>query len=150
MNWEAIGAVAEILGALGVIVTVAYLAMQIRQNSQLVASSLADSIRNGLNEATRIIASDREVARIFRTGVHDRASLSEIDGFQFDALLTLTFYGQQQAFVNNQIDESAALEWLLTLPGPRMWWADYSYLLSSDFRDYVNRLLENPVPGDQR
>ncbi len=54
MNWDAVGAVAEILGALGVIVTVAYLAIQIRQNSKLLASSLADSIRNGLNEATRI------------------------------------------------------------------------------------------------
>jgi len=146
MNWTALGAVAEILGALGVIVTVAYLAMQIRQNSRLVASSLADSIRNGLNESTRIIASDREVARIFRTGIQERASLNENDGFQFDALLTLTFYGQQQAFINDQIDESAALEWLLTLPGVRTWWADYSFVLSGDFRDYVNRLLEGQGP----
>jgi len=148
MNWDAVGAVAEILGALGVIVTIAYLAIQIRQNSKLLASSLADSIRNGLNEATRIIASDREVARIFRTGIHDRASLNETDGFQFDALLTLTFYGQQQAFVNNQIDNSTGFEWLLSLPGPRHWWADYSNLLSSDFRDYVNRFLEKQPPID--
>jgi hypothetical protein len=34
MNWEAIGAIGEILGAVGVIVTLAYLAFQIRQNTQ--------------------------------------------------------------------------------------------------------------------
>lgn len=33
MNWEAIGAVGEVLGALGVVVTLGYLAVQIRQNT---------------------------------------------------------------------------------------------------------------------
>ncbi len=34
MNWEALGAIGETLGALGVIVTLIYLAIQIRQNTQ--------------------------------------------------------------------------------------------------------------------
>jgi hypothetical protein len=33
MNWEAIGAIGEVLGALAVIVTLVYLAVQIRQNT---------------------------------------------------------------------------------------------------------------------
>ena len=33
MNWEAIGAIGELAGAIGVIVTLVYLAIQIRQNS---------------------------------------------------------------------------------------------------------------------
>ena len=33
MNWEATAAVAELLGALGVIATLAYLAVQIRHSS---------------------------------------------------------------------------------------------------------------------
>ncbi len=36
MNWEALGAVAELLGALGVITTLGYLAIQIRHNSKLL------------------------------------------------------------------------------------------------------------------
>lgn len=34
MNWEAIGALGEIAGAVAVIVTLLYLAKQIRQNSK--------------------------------------------------------------------------------------------------------------------
>jgi hypothetical protein len=34
MNWEAIGAIGEVLGALGVVFTLAYLAVQIRQNTR--------------------------------------------------------------------------------------------------------------------
>jgi len=33
INWDAIGAIGEIVGALGVIVTVGYLAIQVRQNT---------------------------------------------------------------------------------------------------------------------
>ena len=33
MNWEAIGAIAEAMGALGVIATLAYFSIQLRQNT---------------------------------------------------------------------------------------------------------------------
>ena len=48
MNWEAIGAVAEVCGALAVLVTLIYLAVQIRQQNQVaraqVGQQRADSI----------------------------------------------------------------------------------------------------------
>ncbi len=34
MNWEAIGAIGEMLGAAGVVLTLGYLAFQIRQNNR--------------------------------------------------------------------------------------------------------------------
>ena len=33
MNWEALGAIAELLGAVAVFFTLAYLALQVRQNA---------------------------------------------------------------------------------------------------------------------
>ena len=36
MNWEAIGAIAETLGAIGVIASLVYLAGQIRQNTRSI------------------------------------------------------------------------------------------------------------------
>ena len=44
MNWEAIGAVGELVGAAGVIFTLIYLALQIRQNSEDVRSATRQSI----------------------------------------------------------------------------------------------------------
>src|SRR5215204_3753175 len=43
MNWEAIGAIANVLTAISVIATLIYLSMQIRQNTKTVRSS---SIQN--------------------------------------------------------------------------------------------------------
>lgn len=43
MNWDAIGAVGEVLGAVAVIATLAYLAVQVRHlKSELHMSSLKD------------------------------------------------------------------------------------------------------------
>ena len=33
MNWEALGAIGEVVGAIAVVLTLAYLAIQVRQNS---------------------------------------------------------------------------------------------------------------------
>ena len=40
MNWEAIGAIGEIVGAFGVIVTLIYLALQIKQNSKTIEAQM--------------------------------------------------------------------------------------------------------------
>ncbi len=40
MNWEAIGAIGEIIGAFGVIVTLIYLALQIKQNSKTIEAQM--------------------------------------------------------------------------------------------------------------
>jgi hypothetical protein len=39
MNWEAVGAIAELLGAAGVVVTLVYLSVQVRQNSREIVDS---------------------------------------------------------------------------------------------------------------
>ena len=49
MNWEAIGAVGEIGGAIGVIVTLIYLANQLRQNTNALRSSAYESYNQTSN-----------------------------------------------------------------------------------------------------
>jgi len=44
MNWEAIGAVGEVAGAIGVIATLLYLAAQIRQNTRAMRGATQDAI----------------------------------------------------------------------------------------------------------
>ena len=53
MNWDAIGAGAELLGAIGVILTLIYLARQIRHNSQQIKGSSTVAVhefQNGLTD----------------------------------------------------------------------------------------------------
>lgn len=43
MNWEAIGAIGEVVGAIAVVITLGYLAVQIRQSNQTNASVIRQS-----------------------------------------------------------------------------------------------------------
>ena len=43
MNWEAIGATDEILGALAVVATLVYLSVQVRQNSKLAKAAIQEN-----------------------------------------------------------------------------------------------------------
>ena len=45
MNWEALGAIGELLRAIGVIATLGYLALQIRQNNKLLTAQARYSLK---------------------------------------------------------------------------------------------------------
>lgn len=60
LNWDAVGATAELVAALGVIVSLLYLATQIRQNTASVrASTYQDFIRESA-DTTRLAFMDQE------------------------------------------------------------------------------------------
>jgi hypothetical protein len=52
MNWEAIGAIGEAVGAVAVVASLVYLAVQIRQNTKSVQAATFQSIAEGLADAS--------------------------------------------------------------------------------------------------
>lgn len=83
MNWDAIAAIGEILGALAVLITLAYLAIQIRQNTHSVATSVYESAMSGFNEVVRFTGGSPELSSIYRRGSIDPSSLDEEELFRF-------------------------------------------------------------------
>lgn len=55
MNWDAIGAVGEIVGALAVFVTLLFLAIQIRESNKIARSAASAEIMNGYDGTNEII-----------------------------------------------------------------------------------------------
>jgi hypothetical protein len=61
VNWEAIGAIGEVIGAIGVIVTLGYLAVQVRQGSHVVRSSARQAISTAQMEIGLRISGNPEL-----------------------------------------------------------------------------------------
>jgi hypothetical protein len=76
MNWDAIGALAELAGALGVIASLVYLAIQIRQNTRSAREAAWHSVLRDLQQFRSLIAQDPEVARVYRDGLRDYTARS--------------------------------------------------------------------------
>ena len=83
MNWEAVGAVGEIVGALAVVATLGYVAVQIRQNTHSMTTAVYESAMAGFNEHIRFVASDAELSSILRRGSITPASLDDAELFRF-------------------------------------------------------------------
>ena len=96
LSWDAIGAIAELLGAMGVICSLIYLGVQIRQNSKHVESSVYQSTNDVFVDFYAMLAADPVLADIWYKellGENVREEHSE----QAKALLSVLFL----AFENN-------------------------------------------------
>ena len=60
MSWEAVGPIAEPIAASGVIATLAYPAVQIKQNTRAMRTASSQSATDALNQANLTVASTRE------------------------------------------------------------------------------------------
>ncbi len=75
MNWDAVGAVAEGVGAAGVIATLFYLASQIRANTNAVKASVTREANHAAREFDYLLVRDPELMELFTRGF---ARLSEL------------------------------------------------------------------------
>ena len=82
-NWDALGAIAEMVGALAVVATLGYLAAQIRTNTAAVNQASRQTTLLGRAEAGRWIASDPDVSDLLFRGFEDPKQLSDSEWRRF-------------------------------------------------------------------
>lgn len=92
MNWEAIGAIGEIAGAIGVIATLLYLSVQVR------SSTLASRVESNL-AATRMytdflsgLIHSPEINDLFLRGRKGLSSLTSDEFYRFSNLAVIQFW----------------------------------------------------------
>ena len=68
MNWDAVGAIGEILGALAVFLTLLYLAAQIRQNSHLAKTQLNVQGIESFSRYRQMVVANADVVAKLRSG----------------------------------------------------------------------------------
>ncbi len=106
MNWEAIGAIAELTGAVGVIASLVYLAVQIRVNTAQMADH-SRSLRLAAQESTTTSFSrirdalirDPAVAALWNRALSDFDGLSSDERLQAAAMFEEVFYNSQLVFI---------------------------------------------------
>ena len=152
MNWDAVGAVAEVVGAIGVLITLIYLAVQIRHNSASVDASTEDGVTSGFNEINNIIAADPDLARIFTSGLEAPDALSENEALRFSFLFSSYMNQYYRLLVLNQKGSFPTRRWniyakelavLLASPGGSLWKAGNPNF--SELWDAVAHIDPEPV-----
>src|SRR5688572_6800560 len=147
MDWNAVSAIANVLAAIAVIVSVIYLGIQIRKNTDATHSQTYQLATSALAEMAGIIGSDKELARIFRVGMVDPGALTEDESTQFGYLGISLFRRFENVFFQYQsgmIDEDFwvghrdNILWFFHRPGMQFWWRDRKYAFSKSFREFLD------------
>jgi len=88
MNWEAIGAIGETLGAIGVIVTLVYLAAQLRQNTKALRSNSWQAIQEAEQRFDDLFSKDPALCELWvrASEVGLECLDSDAERFQFTSL----------------------------------------------------------------
>jgi hypothetical protein len=83
MNWEAITAISQLVGSIAVVVSVLYLASQLRSSTRVARVAAQDAAAAALRDVTKPFMENAELARIWRIGLEDLKALSPDDQARF-------------------------------------------------------------------
>ena len=149
---EALGNLGDFIGGLAVIATLLYLAVQVRQNTQLLrANALAASSAANVS-FNHLLGSDPAVARVFQLGLENFTSLPEEEQRQFLSLLRGLFTAHEQIFQQYEyglVDEEVWRQnrrivlGVLALPHIRVWWEYRKDVFLASFAKAIDEAPES-------
>ena len=155
MNWEAIGAIGEIIGALGVVVSLVYLASQIRTQNRESRLSAVMEWTTQWNAFSVSFAENPVLSEIWVKGVQDFSSLNPSELVQFSAQVGRFFRVAEGLHDQHSQGRLASKAWrgfertlqdISSLPGVKAWWQTRSHWHSEKFAAFVAPLIASTEP----
>ena len=148
---EYIALIAEIVGGLGVIISVIYLALQVGDgNKELRAQNHHDALTLS-QRAVEMLIQDEEVARLYTLGKKPDAELTNTETERLQYFYLLICNAWEFSYYQNEGDSIPPELWLgqdgwmrvemATSPKLRQIWAGMQEDFAEPFRGYVNSLI---------
>lgn len=151
MNWDAIGTVADIVGAIAVVVSLLYLAVQVRQNAAVSRSSAFRAIFDGLTAHNNFMFGPQNVELMIRC-LRDYPGVPAEDRMRFDNLMTnllnyleASFEAAEAQTLGSETMDNWAWWFqtkILPYPGPRAWWSQAKPTYPDYVQDWVDKCID--------
>ena len=142
MDITTLAAWGEFLGGIAVVVSLVYLAGQIRQNSRQMRAATASATSQIVFQHNALIAQDPDLNRICWDGLSAPDSLSEGDRRRFDPLLATVMESNRQllrfardGLVSPEVweEQEKGMRWFAQQPGFQQWWARWRGNFGGDY-----------------
>ncbi len=160
MDWTALGAIAELAGAIAVFATLLYLSVQVRESNKNAELEALRHTLDGFNQWCDLVVSSKQTASILMRGREDLGSLDRDERIQFDHL-HVRFLNTVEGWFR-QVDQTsrdseyrttqinnieAAIQGWLSYPGTREVWRTYRVAFPL-VAELVDQALAGPVLGE--
>ena len=160
MDWNAIGAIADVVAAVAVVVSLIYIAVQVKGNSELLERTLqsnrtqnAQAVIHNFDSWRKMILETGSADLWFR-GINDLGSLDQTEKINFNLIASTVIWSCWSYF---QLQENEGLiadinehlfQDLFKHPGYREWLLVHRRYHSDDFGEFLDRVCE--AVGDDR
>jgi len=156
MNWEMLSAIGQMVAAIGVIPSLIYLAVQIREQNKERRRAGINILTVQWSDLVKSAQESREFAALFLQGVQSFHSLDAPDKLRFTAFFTRFIRNCEGMFIYYRDGALEKALWdevertitdYFAYPGVREWWATRKHWLTDEFRAVVEAIIvKNPEP----
>ena len=153
---QLLGNYGEFVGAIGVVASLLYLGVQIRQNTIATQRSNARQIASDHSQTLRSFM-EGEIAEIIIRGHQDLDSLTPVEKYRWDLAMSSWLEIIEQAYADSKLgafpqdlleEYRNRLSLIVDTNGGRKWWAQNRSWMSPPFRADVDRILKEGVPAE--
>ncbi len=147
MNWEAIGAVGELLAAVAVLITLFYLARQVSEAKAAMWRQSSQDVNLVFNHILNVVAASPELAAALAK-MENAEQLNPQETVQVRAHILSQFNAFEnlwtQAVAQNLPVEEVAVMFnsALSSPGVLEHWEEFSWITAEDFQKFVSESRE--------
>jgi hypothetical protein len=153
---QLLGNYGELVGAVAVVATLAYLAIQIRQNTKVARAGTRQTLADAMQRLGSDVVENDDIARIITDGMAgEKLERHEVFRLQCRCFRDLRFFDNalyqcKEGLLTNE--EWAGIRMNLALvmqfPAYRGYWDNFQIMFSSEFRDELNSILGSESPVD--
>jgi len=156
MTIQDFGSLGELIGAVATVAMLAYLSIQIRDNTRITKAESRRNNYSGVSRALAPIVADEKLAQIFISGLADFKGLEPVDRVRFSMMMGRLVAGAQLAFYEkldgvSEDHEDQHVENMIRFiasPGGFAWWESMRESYRPQFREAVDALIARQRAGD--
>lgn len=151
MNWDAVGAVAELISAIGVVVSLAYLAVQIRSNTRSARAATYQSMTQSVLDMNREIFANPELASFLERARTTDEPFDPVEQRRWAAYCSThlryfdnIFHQHQSGSLRDSEFRSliSVAQFHLRSGRFRQYWRDMRMMYDDPYRSYMDKLAE--------
>lgn len=160
MSWlelsQILGNMGEFFGAILLFVSLIFVGLQLRQNTQAVQRSSAREAGNALVASLQVYVESAELSDITIRAFESLESVSPVERYRFDGWLYGWLHAHEQEHLVSRespyLDEllapkKRAIAGYLLSPGGSQWWKERKTWFTDYFQKVVDDIVANPPPG---
>ena len=149
VNWDAINAVSQLVSSIAVVISVLYLAVQLRASTRVARVAAMDAAAAALRDVTKPFMENAELARVWRTGLENLKALSPEDqarffhaAHQFLKALETIHYHYVYGLLDSQLWEGwrELLQHYVATPGLSYYLSKRGSVFSERFCKFIHEL----------